>query len=203
ELYTWLCLGAPESEVAHIAESLLNGFTDLKIGYRIHRPFVELKVWGPSTLNDKHKKVFQTLESKLHPWWVGLDFKTLRERFAEVTSCFDKVFVIDHLTYGLMLDKMKEGPKIHNLRYQCFEHGALKNFDREEIQKIQKAMSMQSRELYIGLFPAGDKSALYFINESIDLVEIPRSFPLRSQIGQLFAIEQILLQVISRGDKLG
>ncbi len=192
-LNTWICLGAPESEVAHIVESVLG--EDLEIGYRLHKPYVEVKVWLPLKTDSETQSRLQTMEQKLSPWLVGRSIAEIRESFHRYLDSYQHVFIIDHLTSGLFLEKLKEHRWADHLRYQCFEHKSFRFFKLEEIAMILNVMEKEKsvNDLFISLFPASDNSAYIAFEKDIKRIELPRKINVRSKLGQLYIIEKCFL----------
>lgn len=192
-LYTWSCLGAPESEIAHIADSIIG--SDFEIGYRLHRPYVEVKMW----LTDQEKaqiySKLQLFEKKIAPWFVGHKISDIHNNFHKYLSSFQYVFVIDQLTTGLLLEKLKEHKQVNNLRYQCFEHSSYRYFKKEEVQTIISHMNptQDTNHLFFGLFPASDYSAWASFNSEIYEIKIPHRFNIKSKYGEYYAVEQSFL----------
>ena len=192
-LNTWICLGAPESEVAHIVESVLGN--TLEIGYRLHKPYVEVKVWLPKKNDPESQKKLQTMETKLKPWLVSRSIHSIRENFHQYLEKFSHVFIIDHLTSGLFLERLKEHRWADHLRYQCFEHKSFRFFQKSEVQGILQELQSEKgvNNLFISLFPASESSAFVSFDQEIRLVETPRNIPIRSQLGQLYVVENCFL----------
>jgi molybdenum cofactor synthesis domain-containing protein len=192
-LYTWGCLGAPESEIAHIADSILG--SDLEVGYRLHRPYVEVKLW----LSLKEKELLQSkldlFQEKITPWFVGPRISDVHKNFHKYLSKFEYVFIIDQLTTGLLLEKLKEHKQATNLRYQCFEHSNYRYFSKTEVEQIIKALNsgQTDKQLFFGLFPAGDHAAWASFNDEIHKIEIPHRFKIKSRYGEHYAIERSFL----------
>lgn len=193
QLRTWICLGAPESDIAHISESILG--ENFEIGYRLHKPYVEVKVWAPLNINQNDQLRFDTLTEKLSPYYVGPSIKQIRKNFHDKISSYRKVYVIDHLSSGLLLEKLKEDFQSKHIRYQCFEHDSFRFFNEDEISAILKKMEPEADDLMISLFPKGDTEALISFNDRIENITLPRSIPVRSKLGQLYTIENCFLKV--------
>ncbi len=193
-LKTWICLGAPESEVAHVVESILG--EEFEIGYRLHKPYVEVKIWLPTSLSEAQLSRLRNMEEKLKPWWVAKSILDIRKSFDQYLQNFSHVFVIDHLSSGLFLEQIKEYQLPEHLRYQCFEHKAFRYFNKTEVESILNLMSGERIEnsLFISLFPASEHSAYIGFNLDLHLVETPRSIPIRSRLGQLYALENCFLK---------
>ena len=144
---------APESEIAHIVESLLG--ETFELGYRLSKPYVEVKVWTPLQLTPDQQKRLDRLAEKLKPWLVGRDIKRIHQNFHQTLSQFHKVFVVDHLTSGLMLEKLKEDSSLTHIRYQCFEQRAWRYFNSQEVSQImaQVRESSPPDSLFIWALP--------------------------------------------------
>lgn len=193
-LYTWICLGAPESEIAHIAESIIG--QKFELGFRIHKPYVEVKLWGPKLLQENEHKILSLLKEKLKPWFVGHSIQTIRQEYHQHLAQYEKVFVIDHLSAGLYLEKMKENYSSKNIRYQCFEHESFRFFSKEEINEIIHNMPLTDSQFMISLFPASDSKAFLSIEKNIHEINLPRNIPIQSKLGQLYVIEHCFLKII-------
>ena len=198
KLHTWILMGAPESEVAHIAESIFEKAKDIELGFRIHKPYVELKVWTQTFPNNLTTKLFESLEQQIQPWLVSRSLSEIRCDFSQAIRSFQTTFMVDHLSFGLMLDRLKEGPDLENFRYQCFSSKIVKTFSLEKVKEIVQHMQIQSDQLFLGLFPHNEKSVIIALGDEQILFEIPRNFPLNSQIGKLFSIETLFLKVIKK-----
>ena len=66
ELHLWQCLGKPESEIAEISEKWITS-PELLLGYRLHRPFVELKLWAPKNMTPEQIEQIVQMEKELRP----------------------------------------------------------------------------------------------------------------------------------------
>ena len=196
-LKKWICLGAPESEVAHIAESIVGD--EFELGFRLHKPFVEVKVWHQEPLSAAQEKRLNQLTEKLKPWLVGSSIKDIRIQFHKVLSQYENTFVIDHLSHGLLLEKLKEDVQSKTLRYQCFEHSQFRFFTSKEVKNILSHMGIgqNPKQLFISLFPQNESQAILSINEKIFSIDLPRRIPIQSKLGQLYVIEKCFLKVIS------
>lgn len=196
-LQTWICLGAPESEVAHVVESIIGD--SLEIGYRLHKPYVEVKLWLPENPTSDIQRRIEMMESKLKPWLVERSIENIRKRFHQKISHNDFVFVVDQLTTGLFLEKLKEGHTSDNLRYQCFENKSYRHFSETEVKAIIAHMSAEAgnNKLFIYLFPKSDHAAFICFNEKIITVDLPMRMPVNSQLGQLYIIEKCFLEFLN------
>ncbi len=69
DLLTWQCLGKSEAELGELTETALQG-AGLLTGYRAHRPYIEIKVWVPSSRTPAQDAALSRLEGVLAPWIV-------------------------------------------------------------------------------------------------------------------------------------
>ena len=197
KLETWICLGAPESEIAHIVESIIG--EDIEIGYRLHKPYVEVKLWLPENTDESLKKRILLMEEKLKPWLVSRSIHEIREKFHKKIAPYDYVYVVDQLTSGLFLEKLNEGFQSDNLRYQCFENKAYRFFNESEVKSIMSAMGNEfgHNSLTIWLFPKTENSAFISYNDKLHSIEVPRSIKIKSKLGKLYVIENCFLELIN------
>lgn len=193
-LRTWICLGAPESEISHVTESLVGD--QFQLGFRLHKPYVEVKIWVPLNPTHGQIKVLDRISEKLKPWFVGDSIPKIRESFHQHLKNFDFVFIIDHLSGGLFLDKLREEQHSDHIRYQCFEHKSYRLFSKDEVSSILKVMVTpdKANSLFIALFPRSENSAWLAFNKKIEAIEIPRNISIQSQLGRLYVIEKCFLK---------
>ncbi len=192
-LRTWVCLGAPESEISHITESLVGD--QFQLGFRLHKPYVEIKIWVPMNPTHDQLKILDRISDKLGPWLVGESIPKIRESFHQYLKKYDFVFIIDHLSNGLFLDKLREEQHSEHIRYQCFEHKSYRLFSRDEVASILTVMVTpdKANSLFIALFPRSESSAWLAFNKNIEAIEIPRNISIQSQLGRLYVIEKCFL----------
>lgn len=194
-LRTWICLGAAESEIAHLTDTVLG--QEFEIGYRLHKPYVEVKVWVPLNLTTEQSQRLDKLTDTLSPWLVAPTITEIRKKFSKKLSNYYQVCIIDQLTHGLFFEKINEESPIAHLRYQSFERNTQRFFNRQEALTIQKAMAVKDNQLFISLFPETENSALIFLNLEGESVSLPRNIPIHSRLGQLYLIEKCYLKVIA------
>jgi len=194
-LKTWVCLGAPESEISHITESLVGD--QFQLGFRLHKPFVEVKVWVPLNPTSTQIKILDQISDKLAPWIVGDSIPKIRERFHQYLKKYDSIFIIDHLSDGLFFDKLREEQHSDHIRYQCFEHKSYRDFSHSEVVSILAHLVTPGHNdsLFISLFPRSENSAWLAFNQQIEAVEIPRNISIQSKLGRLYVIEKCFLKV--------
>lgn len=191
-LHTWICFEAPESEVAHIVESLVGD--RFEVGYRLHKPYVEVKIWYPA--GEDTTTLFTQISQKLSPWFVADSILSIRKNFHEVLNQFSKVYIVDHLTSGLFLEKVKEEYQSKHLRYQCFEQEPGQYFKKDRVKNILSTFPLKFGEALISLFPSSEHSGRIQLNEYIFDIKLPDHLSIHSKTGQLYIIEHCFLKGI-------
>lgn len=101
KLETWLCLGRPESELAHEVEEALKG-CDYELGYRASPPFVEVKLWVPLSEMEKNPWV-RKLDVLTQDFLYSKNGLSYLKDFLDVFLSKRKVVVLDELTEGQFL----------------------------------------------------------------------------------------------------
>lgn len=106
EVLKWRCLGKPESELADIVESAVQG-SGLQTGYRIASPYVEIKIWMPANWpQPKQEKLIQKLESEISRWLVVKGAIDLGYEFLKRTLSVGPLTVIDDVTNAQLFEKL-------------------------------------------------------------------------------------------------
>ncbi len=193
KLYKWICFGAPESEVAHIVESLVG--ERFQLGFRLHKPCVEVKIWAEKEILPSTKNLFSLIEDKLKPWVVGQSINQIRENFLNYLNDFKKVYVVDHISEGLFLEKLSEFRSPDNVRYQSFEKDVLRHFSLADAEAIVQRMSVNQGEGLICLLPQSDSSFWLATENKIVPIEIPRNIKITSDLGKHYALESCFLNL--------
>lgn len=103
-LNIWRCLGRGESDIAELAEPIVNQ-AGLRVGYRANAPYVEVKVW--SKPSDSTKDAFAKLESVLGQYVVNRDKQDLAKDFLRSAEAdFKSLRVNDFATAGLLSERL-------------------------------------------------------------------------------------------------
>jgi nicotinamide-nucleotide amidase len=105
-LHTWECLGQSESILGELVEATLQG-SNLKTGYRAHRPFVEIKVWVPADKRETKAAYLRALDEALKPWYFAKTENEHLERLFEELKFFDEILILDQASHGQLLQKFK------------------------------------------------------------------------------------------------
>lgn len=107
-LNIWRCLGKGESDIAELAEPIVKA-AGLRVGYRAHAPYVEVKVWSRATDSSQIiKETFKKLDSVLGPFIVNRNKEDLARDFlsAAVSASFKDLKVSDFATAGLLSERL-------------------------------------------------------------------------------------------------
>ena len=117
----WDTIGVGESDVAYMVENVLSAFPkskQLEIGYRVHLPYVEVKI----SFDENEKSLFQEtvlqLNEKLKPITVTRNFEDIATKFTSKISQLDFTFY-DYLTRGYLHDRLS--PYLKNLKQWSFK----------------------------------------------------------------------------------
>ncbi len=104
-LFTWQCMGKSEAELGEITETVMKG-SELKIGYRAHRPIVEIKVWCPENdLEQKHPWI-EKLTQCLSPWVMTQQNEDLGKKLLLQLPQNQAIHIIDAATSGILAARM-------------------------------------------------------------------------------------------------
>ena len=190
KLYTWVCLGVPESEVAHKTENVLGDFFEK--GFRVHKPYVEIKVWAPLELSKKQKTLFSKLEETIKDHFVGYNILEIRKNFHERLKHYNAIHILDYLSSGLFLEKLNEDFQTQQIHYQCFGKKSFRYFTENEVQNFMDQRDSDPKKALLGLFPKSERSVFISFNGEIQTIELVR-YPVDSHFGKLYVIEKVFL----------
>lgn len=104
-LFRWQCLGKSEADLGEITEKALSG-SRLKTGYRVHRPFVEVKVWCPEKEVTQVQKWLQALDRALAPWVMTRNDEDLADQLLLKLQGFSEIQILDYGTGGLLAARL-------------------------------------------------------------------------------------------------
>ncbi len=134
---SWDTIGVGESDVAYTVENVLAAFqksNQLEVGYRVHLPYVEVKL----SLNEKDTAIFHEtllqLNEKLTPITIARNFEDIAERLTTKIALADFTFY-DFLTKGFLHARLS--PYLKNVKQWSFKQSAPTDltvdfFDNEE-----------------------------------------------------------------------
>jgi molybdenum cofactor synthesis domain-containing protein len=111
-LFTWDCLGKSEAELGEIVEKALDG-SGLQTGYRLHRPYIEVKVWvkDDAMAISEVQPWFARLETAIAPWLgsrTGEDIgaNCLHRIMYRIKNTAADVEIYDACTAGLLTERI-------------------------------------------------------------------------------------------------
>lgn len=140
DLHLIRTLGTGESAIAEITEKIIAGH-GLKVGYRAHLPYVEVKLWSKRSEKAKAAPVIDAVEKALSQWTVGHGGEDLADALLAPVAGGRKIHVRDHATRGLLEERLLE-----RLR-------SLKAGDRESKGLLQVTSTLAGRGADVA--PAG------------------------------------------------
>lgn len=108
QLRRWQCLGKSESALGEIVESVIAG-TELISGYRPHIPYVEIKLWCPSSKLGEYQPVFSRLEEQIAPWIVARDDEDLSQLLLQELLAYQNIEIYDYGSQGIIGERLGAG----------------------------------------------------------------------------------------------
>lgn len=179
ELLIYRCLGKGESFIADRAEDILKG-SGLRVGYRAHAPYVEVKVWVRAAQKTSALPFLQKLEVALSEWIINHNHEDVADDFLTRIRDLEARFTIyDSATGGFLQKRLGARAKELKLlgdRLSLFVETA---FTFTQIQKRKDAA--QGFEFHIGLNASETGWMLQLRSEANSPHEIEVLPPLKSQ----------------------
>ncbi len=118
QLTTWLCLGAPESELAHTAENFFRSFGfEKKLGYRLQVPYVEIKLWHDAKNNQAQAAVSE-FTKQLGSFYIDSSLGLINRNIEQLLKAQVPVLIQDASSSGLLLTRLTQA-----LGSPLWEHG--------------------------------------------------------------------------------
>ena len=110
ELVILRCLGKPESDVAEKTEAAIAG-SGLRVGYRAHLPYVEVKLWVPALKRASMGPVIAKVEAALGDWIIARGKEDLADTLLKIlrdTRLVSRVPVeiTDFVTAGFFQERL-------------------------------------------------------------------------------------------------
>jgi molybdenum cofactor synthesis domain-containing protein len=94
--HSWDCLGQGESEIAHLTEKVTAN-TELEVGYRVHVPYVEVKLSFRRSAAEKAAPIIANLENALRPYTVLRNGEDVAELICNELQRIGRTVIIDQL----------------------------------------------------------------------------------------------------------
>ncbi len=137
-LTTWLCLGSPESELAHLAENHFKSYSfEKKLGYRLLAPYVEIKLWHEK----KHREALTAIEEfskKLGDFFVDTQMDAINQKIASQLKKQTPLIIQDSSSSGLLLNRLTQalGSPLweHDIQYLL---GPKKRLSAQSVNTLQ------------------------------------------------------------------
>lgn len=166
--WSWDTLGRPESEVAERVQSALSKFSaelicKIDIGYRVHIPYVEVKITFQKSLEKSLQDVREALESTLQEFtWtknggdVSEDLYFYLQQWIKnhsssslASSASAKIKIFDGVSDGYLVERLKKVFQLPGLHYirgatQGTDHRTKRNSNQSEteVKSFQSGMEL-------------------------------------------------------------
>jgi len=103
--YSWDTMGLGESDVAHITELCLDGI-EIEKGYRVHLPYVEVKVSFLESKKEVMLKAVERLNEALRDFTVTRNGEDVPQLMVEKLTTVSKIEVVDSLTGQVLIQRL-------------------------------------------------------------------------------------------------
>lgn len=103
---SWDVLGRSEGEVAQLSEGIV-GQSGLEIGYRVHLPYVEVKLSFYESQRKEKENYFQALDKALSQWTVLRQGQDAAMLFAESLLREKSVLIADEISNGYLWQRLQ------------------------------------------------------------------------------------------------
>jgi nicotinamide-nucleotide amidase len=103
--YSWDTMGLGESDVAHITETCLAG-VEIEKGYRVHLPYVEVKVSFLESQKASMMKLVEKLDEALRNITVTRNGEDVPQLMVKKFTTVKKIEVVDSLTGQVLTQRM-------------------------------------------------------------------------------------------------
>lgn len=128
----WNTIGLGESEVAFQIEKLVKDY-DVTVGYRVHLPYVEVKIVFFKSQQEYIQPLINLIQEKLKPILVYKKKYPYPDYFKNLFESFQSISIVDEVSQGGIVNDLKEwisnwGSK----KINYFNHVPEKAIDRTE-----------------------------------------------------------------------
>jgi len=107
---SWDTLGRGESDIARITEEILKG-TEVEIGYRVHLPYVEVKVSFFESERQKNSAAISKLEQALAPFTVLRNGEDAAVLLGADLQKYSRTEIHDEVTRGFLIHRLQPALK--------------------------------------------------------------------------------------------
>lgn len=199
-LYLYRCIGKGESEFAHITEQIFAG-TGLRLGYRAHNPYVEIKIWVGNDQAALAQAKLAELEREIAPWLINRDEEDLGvDLWTWLRGPGHRLKVFDFATQGLFLSRLnavageaglEKGAELSIQTEMSLRQPVSEAWVRDQAQAIDPAitglvLAAANERFYVGISSQGQVK--------IKTLTPPFRLALSSERAQKFLVEMALFQ---------
>ncbi len=172
-LLKWQCLGLSESALGEIVEKIIAG-SELKSGYRAHRPIIEVKIWCPRESLSAHSALIARLETELAPWIISRGEEDVAQQFVQQLAqfCAEK-----KLTFRIQ-DQVTHGALAARVSAHLAQTSALKGVIQIEFRALEPAEKTEGSLTLILQPDLKDERGFYAVaqwgdGEHVEKIKIP------------------------------
>ncbi len=191
---SWDTMGQGESDVAVTVEDIIKQHgagIDLEIGYRVHLPYVEVKITYVQSIEAKVQPIVQKINQALNPITMLRDFENITDVFAKKTAAVDFAFY-DFVSGGFLHSRLSSYLKKY------------KNWMWKQSQRPLDTDFFNEEENFLALFPQDDKHLKavvigHFNNKRFSLsLETPPNYSLMPERRQQYFAEMAMIEFVKR-----
>lgn len=103
---SWDLIGLGESQVATLVEPLVQNAC-VEVGYRVHLPYVEVKIAHPVSRTAECEPLIQKLQEVLGARTVSRDGADVATAFASLLRAGDELTIVDEVSGGFLLGRLQ------------------------------------------------------------------------------------------------
>lgn len=211
-LHIYRCLGKGEGELSDLTEAALKG-SGLRIGYRAHVPYVEIKLWMTAEEKEKASNFLEALEKAIGPWLVGRDDEDLAQTWMTQVLAHEaqgfRVRFRDFASGGVLQERVLErlrASKLWEAALPLTIETVFSEFSVEEMASMTGAVSAKTesvdKHLNLVLW-ANEERRVWFLavqrpgrEQTIIEIQPPYIYKLRSERARRYVTERVLLELV-------
>jgi nicotinamide-nucleotide amidase len=107
DLLIWQTLGLGEGDIAEKVEDAIRG-SGLRVGYRAHLPYIEVKLWIPRETAAAAKPFIDRVDEALKEWTVGRDQNDTADAIVRSVYAGSDISILDRVTGGYVQTRVLE-----------------------------------------------------------------------------------------------
>lgn len=209
EMKIWDTMGLGESDVANIVEKVINDYFSqsptslnlkdkIELGYRVHLPYVEVKLLYRKSIQVHLTQLIQKLDEQLNSITFFRDLETVKNQiFDKLKNSHWKKVIID--------DRASQGRLLHKLSSDLFFNALSIPIIYQQCNSLDPQFSKTNNHLkstfelgllQIQIHVADFNSWLIKINESEKVITYPYTSELMIERNRQFAIEMCLIELL-------